>query len=234
MKRVLTPEWIDLLPADDPRIIRSRRDLLRLNRYNRSPALMAQWLRHVTHDTPPHTITDLGSGDGLFCLDVTRALPAHWTGVTVHLLDQRPLLSAATLEEFARRGWNAQIVRADVLTYSDWAIPTGLHVVTTNLFLHHLRADQLRGLFEKLANHTDAFVALEPRRGWPQLLLSRCLGLLGCGVASRHDGPASVRAGFRGCELSALWPTSSAWHVTERDPGPFSHVFTAQRRAATG
>jgi hypothetical protein len=98
-----------------------------------------------------------------------------------------------------------------------------------NLVLHHFSEESLTGLFQTVAAHARAFVAVEPGRGRRQLLFSRCLWMMGCGVVSRHDGPASVRAGFRDQELSALWPDRSNWKLTERSAGPFSHVFVAQR-----
>jgi hypothetical protein len=38
----------------------------------------------------------------------------------------------------------------------------------------------------------------------------------------------SVRAGFSGRELSALWPKGD-WLLEERHAGLFSHLFTARR-----
>ncbi len=231
MKRVLTPELIDLLPASDPRIARSRRDLIRLNRLNRSDALMATLLRQTVNGIRPQTLTDLGSGDGLFCLDVARRLHPAWTNMAVQLLDQQPVVKPETVQDFARLDWAAVPVKTDLFTASDWAHAKGQHVVMANLVLHHFPAESLTGLFQTLAANAQAFVAVEPGRGWRQLLFSRCLWLMGCGEVSRHDGPASVRAGFRGLELSALWPDRTNWKLTERSGGPFSHVFVAQRRA---
>jgi hypothetical protein len=41
----------------------------------------------------------------------------------------------------------------------------------------------------------------------------------------------SVRAGFSGNELSALWPADGGWQLTERRAGHFSHLFIARRTA---
>jgi hypothetical protein len=38
----------------------------------------------------------------------------------------------------------------------------------------------------------------------------------------------SVRAGFRGKELTPLWP-GSRWHVDESPAGLFTHRFVARR-----
>jgi hypothetical protein len=55
------------------------------------------------------------------------------------------------------------------------------------------------------------------------------LWAIGCNAVTRHDATVSVRAGFSGNELSALWPADSGWQLTERRAGFFSHVFVARR-----
>src|SRR5688572_20074979 len=223
MKRVLTPEWIDLLPADDPRIVRSRRDILRLNRINHSDALMARLLSRVAGDQPPRTLTDLGSGDGRFILHVARRLANHWREVTVRLVDTQPSVTADTVAAFEKLGWPVDVVKADVSTATDWSRNGERHFYIANLFLHHFNDRQLRELFGRVAEHASAFVAIDPVRGQAQHFVSRWLWLLGCGTATRHDGPASVHAGFCGRELSALWPANNRWQIDEGNFGPFSH-----------
>jgi hypothetical protein len=46
---------------------------------------------------------------------------------------------------------------------------------------------------------------------------------------TRHDAVLSVRAGFAGRELSALWPSADGWKLEERRAGLFSHLFVAHR-----
>jgi len=46
---------------------------------------------------------------------------------------------------------------------------------------------------------------------------------------TRHDAVVSVRAGFRGGELAALWPRGEGWTIEERARGPFGHAFVARR-----
>ena len=64
---------------------------------------------------------------------------------------------------------------------------------------------------------------------WP-LACSRLLWAVGCNAITQHDAAASVRAGFAGHELSALWPGDDGWILTEKPAGLFSHVFVARRR----
>jgi hypothetical protein len=53
------------------------------------------------------------------------------------------------------------------------------------------------------------------------------VGVLGANDVTRHDAVASVRAGFRGHEISNLWPRQSGWTLHEQGIPPFTHGFTA-------
>src|SRR5947208_2277513 len=81
LPRRVEPEWLDQLAADDPRAIRARRDLRRVNAWMRNARSMASALRK--HGAHPRTILDLGSGDGQFMLRVARRLAPHWPNVTI-------------------------------------------------------------------------------------------------------------------------------------------------------
>jgi hypothetical protein len=54
--------------------------------------------------------------------------------------------------------------------------------------------------------------------------------MIGCNSVTQHDAPISVRAGFSGDELSALWPDKQNWWLTEQRVGAFSHLFIARRK----
>ena len=102
-------------------------------------------------------------------------------------------------------------------------------MIIANLFLHHFDAAGLKTLLSSVAQRTRMFIACEPRRSGFALVGSRLLGVIGCNDVSRHDAVVSVRAGFDGRELSALWPAGSAWTLREHASGLFSHCFTASR-----
>jgi SAM-dependent methyltransferase len=221
MARVLTAEWLDRLPADDPRAIRSRRDLRVINGWMRQGAIMAAALRPLP---PPQRLIDLGSGDGTFLLRVAQRL--GWRDVTAHLVDQHDIVSAATRAAFEALDWRIDIIVADARDVLRRTANADL--ITANLFLHHLAADDLRDLFGEAAGAGASVVACEPRRNRLAALASRAVWALGCNAVSRHDAAASVRAGFTGRELSALWPARS-WHLQEYAALPFTHCFVARR-----
>jgi len=147
----------------------------------------------------------------------------------VLFIDLQNLLTDETKAKFAARNWLVRAVKADIFEWFSGASGK-TDVVLANLVLHHFTDAQLTLLFSEMADKTDAFIAVEPRRGsWP-LFCASAVGLLGCNAVTRHDAPISVRAGFTGRELSALWPPGNEWETTERRVGLFSHLFVARRK----
>lgn len=224
MNRIVKPELLDELPPDDPRAIRSRRDLRRVNAWMGNHAIMA---RALLGNFPgvPKQITELGAGDGHFLLRLAQEMSPLWSGVNATLLDRQSLVSTEMLVAFAEPGWNAEAVVADVF---DWP-GSSSEIVVANLFLHHFENERLMELLRSVARRARLFVAIEPHRFAFPFLCGQLLWLIGCNAVTRHDAAASVRAGFTGGELSALWPDRKNWRLAECRAGLFSHLFVARR-----
>ncbi|HEV3397246.1 MAG TPA: methyltransferase domain-containing protein [Xanthobacteraceae bacterium] len=228
LPRKLEPEWLDELPADDPRAMRSRRDLVRLNAWMGQAGIMARALLAHGEPTRPRRLLDLGAGDGSFMLRIARRLARRWPGVTAILLDRQDIVSRETREAFAALAWTVETVTADVFDFLGRARPGDLDAITGNLFLHHFTEAQLARLFAQAAPACRLFVACEPRRAKFAVRASRVLWAIGCNDVTVHDAVASARAGFDGRELSALWPGRGGWELHERAAGLFSHCFVAR------
>jgi uncharacterized protein YbjT (DUF2867 family) len=226
--RSVEPELLDHMPADDPAVVRARRDLKRLNAVILQSGIIAPILARQWAHAPPRTILDLGSGDGTFMLSVARRLAARWPGVAVTLLDRQSIVSAETREAFAALSWKVETVAADVLDHLD--VTPGVDIITTNLFLHHFQPEQLARLLGLAARAARLVVACEPRRNKFALRASRLLWTIGCNEVSLHDAIVSVRAGFSGKELSALWPDHERFDLQEYAARLFTHCFVARRR----
>ena len=231
--RRVRPELMDNLPPTDLRAIRSRTDLQRLN-----------WLMsHASHiqraaaAIPASSgrsglrIVELGAGDGTLMLAVARRLAPIWPRAHVILVDRSDSVAPQTLAGFSSLGWEAQPLTRDVFEWlPEPALPVDLMVA--NLFLHHFEDAQLTSLFARLIAGALLFVACEPRRGAVARAGCGLLRLLGCNEVTRHDAVISVQAGFRGRELSALWPKDRSWRLEERSVGLFSHLFVAALNGA--
>ncbi len=228
IERRVEPEWLDVLPADDPRARRSRRELVRVNALMANARIVATRLRAAAGGVPA-AIAEMGAGDGRFALRLARALGPAPRGARMTLIDRQDIVEAGTRAGLEALGWRVEVVRADVF---DWlADPHGgrFDAIVANLFLHHFSHAELGRLLLHVARRTSLFVACEPRRSGFAAAGARLLGAIGCGEVTRHDAAASVRAGFAGRELSTLWP-EAGWALEEGARGLFSHRFSARMR----
>ncbi len=225
MEREVRPEWLDELPPDDPRAVASRKDLRRINALMRHAAVFAR----ILPSRRPLRLLEIGAGDGAFTLEVAKRVAGRGAPIRLTLLDLRASVPESRIEAFAELGWKAEALQADAFDEMARLDVEPYDAITANLFLHHFEEDRLAWLFRLAAENTHLFAACEPARIALNLATCRTLRLLGCNEVTRHDAPVSVRAGFRGTELSALWPRAEGWRCDERAAFPFSHVFVAER-----
>jgi hypothetical protein len=226
--RHLQPEWLDRLPAGDPRAIRSRRDLGRLNAWMMQPGIMSAALLAAGAHARPRMMIELGAGDGTFPLRVAQRLAPHWPDTKVIMVDRVDVVGPATRAAFAALGWTVETVVADVFDFLN-RVRLEADVIAANLFLHHFSQGELARLLEGAARIAPLFVACEPRRTPLARLGSRLVRIIGCNEVTRHDAVISVGAGFNGNELSALWPSQRHWQLREYRAGLFTHCFVARR-----
>jgi hypothetical protein len=206
--------------------VRSRRDLRRINTLMGNARIIAAEIRGAVPGGL-RTLAEIGAGDGALA---ARLAPGFGAPVEMTLVDQQDIVPAATLRRMAAHGVAARAVRADVF---DWLREEGatFDAIVANLFLHHFERERLAELLRLAARRTRVFIACEPRRSTFALAGSRLLGAIGCNDVTRHDAVASVRAGFRGDELGALWPDEPCWTLSEGARAMFSHCFVARRTA---
>lgn len=226
--RCIEPELLDALAPDDPRVQRARRDLQRVNMAMGQTAIWQRVLQAgFAAGQAPTVIAELGAGDGTLLLRLAQKWTTRWPQVKVCLVDRQPAVTEQTLNGFATLGWQVETVVADVRDWVSTSPPVDL--VMANLFLHHFEDKQLAGLLRRIAGKTKVFAACEPRRSGVALAGSHLLGLIGCGPVTRYDAVVSVRAGFNGDELAALWPDKYHWQLQEGRAGLFTHTFLARR-----
>jgi hypothetical protein len=178
---------------------------------------------------------ELGGGDGTFLLALGRRVADAIGAADVTLVDQQLLVTPATRQALDALSWHVQVVQADVFEWLDRRSEqkeNDADITMANLFLHHFDDGRLKMLLRHTAAWTRLFVACEPRRSRTALAAAALTRLIGGNDVTVHDAVISVRAGFRGRELSALWPSVDAWQLNEYQGGPFTHTFVANRLMA--
>jgi methyltransferase family protein len=227
--RRLVPELLDELMPDDPRALRSRRDLRVVNRIMGHTGILSRALDTVVPNGPLRLI-ELGAGDGTLLGRLALLRARRWPRAIVTLLDMNPTVTPATLAALRAAGWNVDVVAADALEWLEQSPRDRDAVLFANLFVHHFEGERLARLLAGIAAHAHAFVCCEPRRARLALLGSHLLWALGCNDVTRHDAVVSVHAGFRDRELGAAWPSGTGrWDIAETPAGAFSHLFVARR-----
>ena len=121
MLRVVAAEVLDNLPQDDPRAIRSRRDLKRVHKAMGTRNIILQALRAMKLarlEVEPLRVLEIGAGDGSLMLGVAQDLDRAWPKVALTLLDRQALVTPATVASYLAVGWTVATDIGDVL---EWA-----------------------------------------------------------------------------------------------------------------
>ena len=221
--RLEAEEWMDDFSITDARLTQALRDLHRINRllggHSATDAVLDPELRQRDHVR----LLDLGCGSGDYLVHLARR--GAQFGCTMELIgvDANPVTvghARAHLDEHLSHSLRSR-ARVDIedalaLPYADNAVD----VAHAALFLHHFHGDTAVRLLSEmqrvartglllndLHRHLVAYVGI-----W---LLSRALRMA---PMVQHDGPMSVRRGFRKEELktlarkSGLSSLSIRWH----------------------
>ncbi len=196
--RVVRPEILDSLEPCDPGAVRSRRDLRRLDGFLGG----SRWIVRSVRKHPAAAllgIVELGAGDGRLC----SALAAKTGGGRITGLDLAPPPTGLDRGVHWRSGDFFQ-----TLPGTTGGIAIG------NLILHHFDPPALRALGEMLRPFRGLIFS-EPLRHPCPLLLSRFASPFVSAV-TRHDMPASIRAGFVPGELAGqLGLDLAVWRISE-------------------
>jgi hypothetical protein len=201
LDRVIIPEILDSLNPADPRAIRSRRDLSLIDLFLGNSRWIVRQLKKQA--PPPARIIEIGAGAGTLCRKVQTALPS--STVTGLDLIQRPSSLPGGIQWIGGDFFQTlPKIDADACLGS--------------LILHHFSEQALRDLGARLQSFRS-LVFCEPLRSRLPLFLSKlCCPFMS--EVTRHDMPASIRAGFRPGELPALLGLDSkTWSVRESSHG---------------
>ncbi len=204
VNRVVVPELLDELPAEDPEARRSRRDLRVIN------LLMGnfRWVRRAVARQRAGRLVELGAGDGALLASLSAAGEGcELTGID---LQPRPAGLARAIT------WHRGDVFAALAEQPGGRTANAGTTIVANLFLHQFEDDRLREL-GGLLRSCDVLCFSEPLRSRLALAEGRCLFPF-VNRVTRHDMIVSIRAGFRRGELPALLGLRDAdWDVREQE-----------------
>lgn len=222
VKRVVQPEMLDGLPHGHPEAVRSRADLVRINRIMGNWSWIERELRARTSGGA--RVLELGAGDGAF---------GHWlarngrkNAAPGGVVEDWHGLDLAPRPESWPEDWSW--TQADLLRYDCYS---STDVVVANLVLHHFDEEQLRQLGSRMRHGPGLILACETARRLCHVWQAHALALWGMSRVTRHDAPVSVRAGFRDGELPALLGLDGAgWQVEITQTWKGAYRMVAQRR----
>ena len=192
--RKLTEEILDHLPPEDPDAIRSRRDLLMLNRMFGN----FRWMQSQLLEFGADRIVELGAGDAHFARGFAEAQPdAEYTAIDLAPRPEKLPNSVVWLQ-------------GDLF---DQLPKLSGDALVANLFLHHLDEDQLRQLGQQLLGFRYV-ICSEPARFRMFRVGGYVLSVIGLNHVTRHDMHASINAGFREDDLpNSLGLDPDRWRV---------------------
>ena len=197
MNRILEAELLDHLDPADPGAVRSRRDLRHLDLFLGNSRWILRSLSRIGDQS--YRLVELGAGEGLLCRKIHEA---------------NPKCQITGLDRIARPGNlppSIDWLRGDFLQ----TLPSiEAEVCYGSLILHHLDATALQLLGWEFRRFSLLLFS-EPYRGVFPLRMARLASPF-VGKITRHDMPASIRAGFLKGELAGLLGLDSArWEIRE-------------------
>ncbi len=197
MERLLIPELLDSLDPAHPDAVRSRRDLRAIDVFMGNSRWILRGLRQAGFAAGK--VAELGAGEGRLAAWIAKSFP----GADVTGLDLVPRPEGLS----PRIGWES----GDFFQTLEALRPDA---VVASLVLHHFSDDALREL-GRWIRQARVVVFSEPWRDPVPLRLS-ALAMPFVGRVTRHDMPASIRAGFREGELPLLLGLDAGpWRVVE-------------------
>ena len=211
-QRLLVPELLDSMDAADPRAIRSRLDLRFINVFLGNERWIRSMLRE--HCLEIHSLLELGAGDGHLLKRLHGILP-------------EAIISGLDLR--ARPEGLPSGIRWIRGNFLETLTDVKADACIGNLILHHFDSDALRTLGGKLQEFRLLLFSEPLRKTLPMRLARMVLPL--AGEVTRHDMPASIRAGFIKGELPSLLGLDPArWNVKEYESGRGSLRLMAIRK----
>lgn len=209
--------------------------LARINTFTRSAACFFPAIRRLARQVPSRRvrILDVACGGGDTVRAISRLSRREGIDLEVHGCDISAEAVSIASEAARSEALEAQFFQADAFGAP---LPGGYHLITTSLFLHHLREPDAETLLRSMAAATlDQVLVHDLIRSHLDLLLT----WIGTRLLSRSpivqiDGPLSVggafqldevahlarAAGLVGAQITRFWPERFLLSWSRNAPSP--------------
>jgi ubiquinone/menaquinone biosynthesis C-methylase UbiE len=228
--RRTTPERMDDPAIAPGELARALRDLRGVNRWLGGTRAAVRGVRALTGGPLPRTLLDVGTGSADIPLVLAGEARREGARLRAVGLDLHPLTvaEAARAARESAVGAAVRVVRGDAqrLPFADGAFEVAICCTT----LHHFsRADATRVLREMGRVAQRGVMVTDLRRSLPgwigALLLAATFWRRS--LATRHDGPASVRAAFTPAEAREMAAAAGLRQVRVRRAALFRWTLVA-------
>lgn len=240
--RAVGTEWMDDPEVEGEALRTALRDLRRINRLLGGLRASTSVLAPMLSARSALDLLDVGSGTGDYLAQLVRQGARHGTEVRATGVDLNPRTVGrgrawldAALPSALRAGVHLNIADALALPYPDDAFD----VAHAALFLHHFHGDAAVQLLREMDRVSRHGVLVNDLHRHPLAYLGIwALSRLGFSPMVQHDGPLSVRRGFRRADLVALAEAAGLssvevrWHWAFR--WTLSSLAGPHRRTAAG
>lgn len=232
----LADRKLDAELMDDPALDAADHDvalraLSRVHHLSGTGVRLRRTLARVAATVPPGRpirVLDVGCGGGDSSLAAARWGRDRNRSVEVVALDLSAQALAFARRRSERAGLGITFTRGDAVV----GLPDGpFDLVVSSLFLHHLSDDQVTRLLDACVQRSRHVVMEDLRRSRLGLLLAHVtLRLVSRSRVAWHDGPSSVRAGWRRSELAVLARRAGLHDAQVRWGWPERWILTATGR----
>lgn len=202
--RRLTPERMDDPSIDPQDHALALKGLARINRWTGSADILWPTIRDEARAVNrPLKILDIATGSGDIPIAFARKARKHGISIEVSGCDISETAIATSTTNAQLAGIPATFFQHDVIHRP---LPAGYDVITTSLFLHHLKENEVIHVLQAMSVAANRIVIVSDLS---RSRLNRALVWIGCRLFSRSpvvhfDGPVSVDAAFQVDEARQL------------------------------
>ncbi len=227
--RRLEPEILDQPGLDAQRHVHALRGLERINLLSLTASALRGPIRQFAarHSGRPVRLLDLASGAGDTPIHLKRWADKRNIPLDIHGCDISPISVDYAQQRADAHHADVSFFVHDVVRDG---IPEGFDIVTSTLFLHHLRNDDIRDLLRSASRNTRLVLVSDLVRGWAGYILAQvvCRAITRSDVV-HNDGPLSVAASFTMEEFRHLAADAGLQGYSIAWQWPFRFLFTWSR-----